>query len=213
MTAVLTPERQEAIADAVTEFVGQSLREPIKEIVKEAIEEAETEQRSEAAAGSQQRGRRSAGSAALVGLGMAIGYVLRGQADGSIEETKDQLTETVQEKEDELSEAEDFEEVDIVDENDESEADEETDGSRRLLPGVLFVLATGALGYTLKSRFGSVKEAADEAVERAPQVSEAGTVTDESPETSTGGAETSERVADVGTEDDGENDETDDGSE
>lgn len=212
MTALLTSERQEAIMTLVTEIVEESLREPVKEAVKEAMQEADVGAESTDTGGSRSRGLVS--SVRLVGLGVAIGYALRGRELESLdleslEETKSQLAETVQEKEEELSEAESFEEVDITEGGDEGEdeAEADADGGRNVLPGFLFVLGTAVLGYALKSRFGAVEEVADEAVDRASDVTEAGTVTDESAETSTGEAETDERVEEVGT---GERDEDED---
>lgn len=195
MTALLTPDRRDAIVDSVTE----SMREPIKQAVKEAIHEAETE----STGGPGKRGM--AGSVRLFGLGVAIGYALRSRASTGgiepLEETKSQLAEAVQEGEDELSGAEGFEEVDITEEEPESEAD--TDGGRNFLSRILLMLGIAVLGYALKSRSDLVEEVADDAADQIDETvertsEEAGGVTDEIPETSTDGLGTDEQTDDIG---------------
>lgn len=210
MTALHTPDRWEAIVDAVTE----SMREPIKEAVKEAIREVEAEDAGAGGSRSRTRGQRGvAGSASLLAIGVALGYVLRSWASmdefESLEGTKTHLAEAVQEGQEQLSEAENIEEVEITggeDEDEDADGDAETDGGS-VLSKLLIVVGMAVLGYALKSQSGRITDASiDDALESEPgpepEAPDPGAVADEPPEPPADdvGTDADEGIEDIGIE-------------
>lgn len=202
MTALHTPDRWEAIVDAVTE----SMREPIKEAVKEAIREVEAEDAGAGGSRSRTRGQRGvAGSASLLAIGVALGYVLRSWASmeefKSLEGTKTHLAEAVQEGQEQLSEAENIEEVEIT-----GGEGEDADGGS-VLSKLLIVVGMAVLGYALKSQSDRITDASiDDALESEPgpepEAPDPGAVADEPPEPPADdvGTDADEGIEDIGIE-------------
>lgn len=140
MGEFLTPGRREML----TKSMEGAVREPIKGAVKEAMEEAEAERSSNAGR------RRVPRTLVLVGLGAAIGYVLRGRGMGflgpfgSTAGREESPPATVTTRPEPTKPAE--------------ESDTAADAGRGIVSKLLMVGAIVALGYLLRTRTDSIDQ-------------------------------------------------------
>lgn len=179
MDELLTPERKAML----TKSMEGAVRAPIKEAVREAMEEAETDREPDSG------GRGISGTVLLLGVGAAIGYLLRGRG-------MDILGPFGPTPEREGPSAAPMTRPEPTAEPDEPEAADDSSG-RGLLSKALLVGAIVGIGYLLRSRTGAVDRLASGVRTKAGMAAEeTEAYTEElAKETETMAEEAAERVA------------------
>ena len=179
MDELLTPERKAML----TKSMEGAVRAPIKEAVREAMEEAEAERERDSG------GRGIPGTVLLLGVGVAIGYLLRGRGMGILGPFG-----AMSEREEPSAAPRTRPEPTA--EPDEPEAADDSSG-RGLLSRVLVIGAIVGIGYLLRSRTDAVDRlAAGVRTKAGMAAEETEAYTEElAEETETMAEEAAERVA------------------